>query len=76
MLTGRAGPTPRHVLASTFLSVELYHEEVNLLLEVRVFEYACTHAKSLQLCLTLCNPMDCSPPGSSVHGIIPAGILE
>ena len=21
-----------------------------------------------QLCLTLCNPMDCSPPGSSVHG--------
>ena len=22
-----------------------------------------------QLCLTLCNPMDCSPPGSSVHGI-------
>ena len=26
-------------------------------------------AKLLQLCLTLCNPMDCSPPGSSVHGI-------
>ena len=25
------------------------------------------HAKSLQLCPTLCNPMDCSPPGSSVH---------
>ena len=25
-------------------------------------------AKSLQLCLTLCNPMDCSPPGSSVSG--------
>ena len=24
-------------------------------------------AKSLQLCLTLCDPMDCSPPGSSVH---------
>ena len=22
-----------------------------------------------KLCLTLCNPMDCSPPGSSVHGI-------
>ena len=28
----------------------------------------CVHAKSLQLCPTLCNPMDCSPPGSSVHG--------
>ena len=24
-----------------------------------------------QLCLTLCNPMDCSPPGSSVHGDSP-----
>ena len=29
-----------------------------------------------QLCLTLCDPMDCSPPGSSVHGIFPARILE
>ena len=28
------------------------------------------------VCLTLCDPMDCSPPGSSVHGIIPARILE
>ena len=26
------------------------------------------HAKSLQSCLTLCDPMDCSPPGSTVHG--------
>ena len=26
-------------------------------------------------CLTLCNPMDCSPPGSSVHGISQARIL-
>ena len=29
-----------------------------------------------QLCLTLCNPMDCSLPGSSVHGIFQARILE
>ena len=29
-----------------------------------------------QSCLTLCNPMDCSLPGSSVHGIILASILE
>ena len=29
------------------------------------------HAQSLQSCLTLCSPMDCSPPGSSVHGISP-----
>ena len=29
-----------------------------------------------QSCLTLCNPMDCSPPGSSVNGILQAIILE
>ena len=29
-----------------------------------------------QLCLTPCNPGDCSPPGSSVHGILQARILE
>ena len=29
-----------------------------------------------QLCLTLSNPMDCSPPGSSVHGIFQARVLE
>ena len=33
-------------------------------------------ALSLQLCLTLCNHMDCSPPGSSVRGIPQARILE
>ena len=36
----------------------------------------CVCAKSLQSCLTLCDPMDCSPPGSSVHGILQARILE
>ena len=29
-----------------------------------------------QLCLTLSDPMDCSPPGSSVHGIVQARVLE
>ena len=29
-----------------------------------------------QLCLTLCKSMDCSPPGSSVHGIVQVRILE
>ena len=31
---------------------------------------------SLHLCLTLCHPMNCSLPGSSVHGILQARILE
>ena len=33
-------------------------------------------AKSLQLCLTLCNPVDGSPPGSPVPGILQARTLE
>ena len=34
------------------------------------------HAKLLSSCPTLCDPVDCSPPGSSVHGILQARILE
>ena len=34
---------------------------------------ACSDAQS---CLTLCDPVDCSPPGSSVHGISQARMLE
>ena len=37
---------------------------------------AASAAKSLQSCLTLSDPMDCSLPGSSVHGIFQAGVLE
>ena len=32
----------------------------------------CVCMLSLHLCLTLCDPMDCSPPGSSIHGILQA----
>ena len=35
--------------------------------------FMCVYA---QFCLTLCNPMDCSPPSSSVYGISQARILE
>ena len=38
--------------------------------------HACVPAKSLQSCLNLCDPMDYSPPGSSVHGILEARKLE
>ena len=37
---------------------------------------AATAAKSLQSCPTLCDPIDGSPPGSSVHGIFQARVLE
>ena len=54
---------------------------VSLRMELKVL-LKCMHrhnvscVKSLQSCLTLCDPMDCSPPGSSVHGILQARILE
>ena len=37
---------------------------------------AATAVKSRQSCLTLCNPIDGSPPGSSVPGILQEGTLE
>ena len=40
-----------------------------------MFMYAAS-AKSLQSCLTLCNPIDGNPPGSSVPGILQVKILE
>ena len=43
----------------------LYYTDFDVIL-------SCLCAKLLQLCLTLCNPMDCSPPGSSVHRILQA----
>ena len=38
--------------------------------------YAAAAAKSFQSCLTLCNPIDGSPPGSPVPGILQARVLE
>ena len=43
---------------------------------VCVLVYVCVHVKSPQSCLTLCDIMGCSPPGTSVHGILQAKILE
>ena len=37
---------------------------------------AAAAAKSLQLCLTLCDPIDSSPPGSPIPGILQARTLE
>ena len=39
-------------------------------------KYAAAAAKSLQLCPTLCDPIDGSPPGSPVPGILQARTLE
>ena len=41
-----------------------------------ILECSAVHANSLQSCPTLCDPMDCSLPISSVHGILWARILK
>ena len=38
--------------------------------------YSIQFSSVAQSCLTLCNPIDCTPPVSSVHGILEARILE
>ena len=43
---------------------------------ISVTSLPCACAELLQLCLALRNPMNCSPPDSSVHGILQGSILE
>ena len=43
---------------------------------VYIFMCVCVHAKSFQSCLTVCDPMDCSLPGSSVNGILQERTLD
>ena len=44
--------------------------------ETYIHKYAAAAAKSLQSCPTLCDPIDGSPPGSAVPGILQARTLE
>ena len=43
---------------------------------IPIYIPAAAAAKSLQSCLTLCDPIDGTPPGSSVPGILQARVLE
>ena len=43
---------------------------------VKMLKGAADDVLVTQSCLTLCDPMDCSPSGSSVHGLLQARILE
>ena len=49
---------------------------LHLLIWHMILRDSCVHAKLLQLCLTLWDPMVCSPPGFLIHGILQAKILE
>ena len=56
------------------LSLCLSDDLISLCLHAHVF--ISSYHDMLQLCLTLCDPVDCSPPGSSAQGIPQARILE
>ena len=49
---------------------------VIILYSLFLVDYLAATAKLLQSCLTLCDPIDSSPPGSSVPGILQARTLE
>ena len=59
----------------------LFFVQQNLLVDVAnnlihaKFNFVCVCVLVAQSCPTLCDPMDCSPPGSSVHGVLQARIL-
>ena len=60
-----------------FLEVREWHQ--NFCEQLRFFLRCLlkfVHAKSLQSCPTLCDPVDCSPPGFCVHGVSQARILR
>ena len=44
--------------------------------KIHILKIYMVYSEVGQSCPTLCDPVDCSPPGSSVHGILQARILE
>ena len=66
-----AGNSPQgHKESDTTQRLTLSYLHIYTYINMCVYIYM--HAKLLQSCLTLCNPMDCSPPRSSVHEIFQA----
>ena len=62
-------------LSSRFFSRRKFHSSNRYLLTFGPYAWYLS-SKSLQLCPTLCDPVDCNPPGSSVHWILQARMLE
>ena len=67
--TGIMSNHPTDVLSKKLKQKQLYGEVINKEI-TQPKDFLCC-AKSLQLCLTLCGPMACRPPVSSVHGDSP-----
>jgi len=58
--------------------INIVRKQLRNLIPREIFQKFCAYAaaKSLQLCPTLCNPVDGSPPGSPIPGILQARTLE
>ena len=56
-----------YIYIYTYTNTYIY-VHINIYMCVCMYICMCMHTKWLQSCPTLCNPMDCSPPDSSVHG--------
>ena len=53
-----------------YISSIVIVQQIGCLMKVK------SESEVAQLCPTLCNPMDCSLPGSSIHGIFQVRVLE
>ena len=70
-----------HLCFRTSLLKKMFRYNIlKLLIKIFIFKHwnitAAAAAKSLQSCPTLCDPIDCSPPGSPVPGLLQARTLE
>ena len=65
-----------HTHTHTHIYIHIYMHTY-ICIHTHIYTYICMcMCKVTQSYLTLCDPVDCSPPGSSVHGILQARILE
>ena len=67
---------PLLLLPSIFPSIRVFSNESAFCIRWPKYPPAAAAAKLLQLCPTLCDPIDGSPPGSSIPGILQARTLE
>ena len=67
---------PKKSMVVGYWIIDMRHQNIQLIFEQRGDIAAAAAAMSLQSCLTLCDPIDGSPPGSQVPGILQARTLE
>ena len=67
----------QHAVSFSWLGLQYLHSSSwDVAQNITNSPCVCVSAKPLQSGLTLCDPVDCSPPGSSVHGILQERMLE